>query len=171
MRLLTVVLGRPRNSRTTVGWLSIYEWTGGRTHTAPPTAAFVEVDSRSNGSAPTADSWAARRVRLCRSGRGQAPASARYCGGDWRSPPLPQRAVGTVDGVQDELRNDDLDQLAVARDREARLCGQVLYSRSTQKLVRTHPIQRCPTGQSCQRVPVGLSETSPRVGAGVVFID
>jgi len=91
-------------------------------------------------------------VRLRRSGRGQAPASARCCGGDWRSPPLPQRAVGQIGAYPI-------------------LSGKESIGRSTEKLVRTIPSHRYPTGRACQSEnPVGASETSPRLGVGVVML-
>ena len=67
-----------------------------------------------------------------------------------------------------------VEQLADRPDREPRLGGKNLSPVGTEKLVRTLPLpSRSPSdGSNLAKLsrPVGASETSPRLGAGVIMI-
>ena len=137
----------------------------GFTHPNPRRRLSLDVDSRSNGSAP---------YRELDGG----PSGAALPVGSTRKGSLPP-VVAPAIGARRRFRTARaveivVEQLADRPDREPRLVGENLSPVGTEKLVRTLPLpSRSPSdGPILLKLsrPVGASETSPRLGAGVVMI-
>ena len=173
MRLLTVVLGRPRNSRTTVVLTSICERTAVDAHCDRPRTATAYSWAALPGAAPPVGSG----------GDGTPPASARSCDRRWRRRSLPPSSAPaasiSVDGQFNPTDNSVPSGKPVLTVHAGKFVsnaesGLALSTSAFEKLVRTHPLpHRCPTGRSClpnRCRPVGSSEPAPHSGAGVVFM-
>ena len=123
----------------------------GFTHPNPRRRLSLDVDSRSNGSAPYRELDGGPSGAASPVGSGDKPLL----------PPVVAPAIGARRRFRTARAVEIVvEQLADRPDREPRLVGENLSPVGTEKLVRIHPILS----------EKGEAETSPRSGAGVVII-